>query len=159
MEFRSWRRQLNEGDQVTVGACLRAAAEGPFFPEWEFHTLFGLHRDEVRAFAASWPNSKDERDEFQAVNNSMNNLLGYPHGLEAQWSSWIPVDRGDLEVLYASIREASGGNDETRAFLVRELARLEGLTDHDLEAKARLVQDVVSAARRLGVAVPTRLVG
>lgn len=36
--------QLSDGDQVLVDHFLRAAADRPFFPEWEFQTLFGLSR-------------------------------------------------------------------------------------------------------------------
>jgi hypothetical protein len=25
-----------------VGECLRASVDGPYFEDWEFHTLFGL---------------------------------------------------------------------------------------------------------------------
>ena len=38
-------------DSRVIGECLRAAVNGPFFPDWEFSTLFGLTRDEVRAVA------------------------------------------------------------------------------------------------------------
>ena len=32
---------------------LVAASRGPFFPDWEFHSLFGLDRPEVEAIAAT----------------------------------------------------------------------------------------------------------
>ena len=44
---------LSDMDKAIVGQALRAAADGPFFPDWEFHTLFGLERSEVRAIADS----------------------------------------------------------------------------------------------------------
>lgn len=31
----------------SIGECLRAAAYGPFFPDGEFDTLFGLSREQV----------------------------------------------------------------------------------------------------------------
>jgi hypothetical protein len=40
---------LSELDKAIVGQALRAAANGPFFPDWEFHALFGLERSEVSA--------------------------------------------------------------------------------------------------------------
>jgi hypothetical protein len=33
---------LSDVDKVILGQALSAAADGPFFPDWEFHTLFGL---------------------------------------------------------------------------------------------------------------------
>lgn len=76
-------------DAVIVG-CLRGAVDGPFFPEWEFATLFGLTRDEVRSVLEAWPEppadeSGDDRSGIEiqdaAVTGAMNNLIGYPHGI------------------------------------------------------------------------------
>src|SRR5271154_1760450 len=72
---------LSDLDKGIVGQALRAAANGPFFPDWEFHTLFGLERDRVREIADAWPKQVAPPEEMTvAVNNSLNNLLGYPHG-------------------------------------------------------------------------------
>jgi hypothetical protein len=49
--------RISDEDAKIIGQCLRAASDGPFFPDWEFHTLFGLEREEVAAVAASWPSS------------------------------------------------------------------------------------------------------
>ncbi len=43
--------KLSETDKAVIGQALRAAADGPFFPDREFHTLFGLERSDVRATA------------------------------------------------------------------------------------------------------------
>lgn len=37
-----------------VRRCLAASVDGPFFPDWEFETLFGLTRDEVREVLDAW---------------------------------------------------------------------------------------------------------
>lgn len=34
-------------EQDVVCQCLKATVEGSFFPEWEFHTLFGLTRKKL----------------------------------------------------------------------------------------------------------------
>jgi hypothetical protein len=72
---------LDDREREVVRECLRAAVNGPFFPDWEFETLFGLDREEVRRVLLSWP-TLNEADEtvVPAINNSMNNLLGYPMG-------------------------------------------------------------------------------
>ena len=54
---------LNSREREVVRECLQAAVEGPFFPEWEFSTLFGLTRDEVRKVLSSWPDG-NESDKF-----------------------------------------------------------------------------------------------
>ena len=78
---------LNERKKQTVFECLRAASDGPFFPDWEFHTLFGLERDQVRRIAAAVPDIDDSSEEVElAINNAMAHLTGYPHRQEAAWS-------------------------------------------------------------------------
>src|SRR4029077_19527488 len=84
---------LDQAEREVVRDCLRAAAEGPFFDDWEFHTLFGLKRDEVKNVLESWPNL-DENNEsvVLAINNSLNNLLGYPlHERNHEWPKFIAV--------------------------------------------------------------------
>jgi hypothetical protein len=97
---------MGDADKTVVGQALRAAADGPFFPDWEFHTLFGLARSEVRAVADAWPNvDLMDANVALAVNNSLNNLVGYPHGQDSVWSQWISVDRPKL----ASVAERCKG--------------------------------------------------
>lgn len=96
---------LANADKTVVGQALRAAADGPFFPEWEFHTLFGMERNEVRAVADAWPNvDHTNANVVLAVNNSLNNLLGYPHGQDSVWSQWISVERPRLDELLSRLR-------------------------------------------------------
>jgi hypothetical protein len=102
---------LSAMDKVILGQALRAAADGPFFPDWEFHTLFGLERSEVRAIADGWPQlAASSEDVAIAVNNSLNNLLGYPHQQDAVWSRWVSVDRHQLSELFNRLR---GPGDES----------------------------------------------
>lgn len=96
---------LSDADNALVGQALPAVADGPFFDEWEFHTLFGLTRSEVRAIADAWPNVElTSTDVRLAVNNSLNNLLGYPHQQDSVWLQWISVDRRQLNELFSRLR-------------------------------------------------------
>ena len=93
---------LTERERDVVRECLRAAVEGPFFPEWEFHTIFGLERDEVRQVLHSWPNV-DEADEsvVRAINNSFNNLLGYPsRNKQVLWPKFVSVSGIELARIF-----------------------------------------------------------
>ncbi|HXX21062.1 MAG TPA: hypothetical protein VEJ46_16795 [Candidatus Acidoferrum sp.] len=100
---------LSDGDKAAVGQALRAAADGPFFDEWEFHTLFGLTRSEVRAVADAWPNVDLLSAKVQlAVNSAFNNLLGYPHRQDSVWSQWISVSRSQLDELFSRLRGRAG---------------------------------------------------
>ena len=70
---------LEARERELVRRCLQAAVEGPFFPDWEFHALFGLERNEVKEVLESWPKLDDSTEIVQlAINNSFANLLGYP---------------------------------------------------------------------------------
>lgn len=42
-------------DADIVRSCIRLAVEGPAFPDWEFHTLFGTQRSELERVARDLP--------------------------------------------------------------------------------------------------------
>ena len=75
---------LNAEDVLLIGKCLKAAATGPFFPDWEFPTLFGLTREQMKAIAYGWPSNATDPDTGMAVRNTFSNLLGYPHRRESE---------------------------------------------------------------------------
>ena len=99
------------GDEIKViKECIKTAAYGPFFidegakddPYWEIHPLFGLTIDELRNIADALPNLDLDNEKVElAINNSINHLLGYPHGCsEEVWKKYISVSRDDLERIY-----------------------------------------------------------
>ena len=88
--------RLSDQDRLIVRDCLRAAVEGPFFPDWEFHTLFGLTREEVRWVLETWPETGAADVQDTAVRNSLNHLLGYPHNDWEAWRRFISVDPPDV---------------------------------------------------------------
>src|SRR4051812_12407265 len=88
---------LTDDEKRVVFECLRAAAVGPFFPDWEFHTLFGLHRHEVAQIVAAIPVIDDADESVSlAINNAFANLLGYPHRQPAAWSQFISVPPAEV---------------------------------------------------------------
>ena len=98
---------MSNSDKALVGQALRAAADGPFFPDWEFHTIFGLDRNEVRTIAYAWPNIEaNSEDVVLAVNNSLNNLLKYPHRQHDLWLQWISVSTHELDELFRRLRSS-----------------------------------------------------
>ncbi|QQR88712.1 MAG: hypothetical protein IPJ88_10735 [Myxococcales bacterium] len=90
---------LSEKDIEIIGQCLVASVNGPFFPDWEFATLFGLEREEVGTVMRTWPNVlDDDNSALLAVKNALGNLVGYPHGEElSQFVSATPEQL--LEIL------------------------------------------------------------
>jgi hypothetical protein len=101
-EHRMPLSDLDERERNVVRECLRAAVEGPFFPEWEFGTLFGLSRDDVRRVPQSWPelNETDESVTL-AINNAFNNLLAYPTPKKQEiWAQFISISDMELARLF-----------------------------------------------------------
>jgi hypothetical protein len=112
--------ELSNEEIKVVQECLKAAAYGPFFidkdskfgPFWEIHSIFGLTMEELRAIADNFPNvDMNAEDVKLAINNSFNNLLGYPHGCsEETWSKYISVTKKELYRLFAKWRNDKSQN-------------------------------------------------
>jgi hypothetical protein len=82
---------------MIIAESLRAAVVGPFFPDWEFSTLFGLERLEVAEIARAWPEVDESEERVDlAVRNALNNLTGYPHGHERDWDRFLSVSPARL---------------------------------------------------------------
>jgi hypothetical protein len=89
---------LTERNHEIIGQCLRAAADGPFFPDWEFHTLFGLDRTHFRTLAQSYAPADSVPVHLGiAVNNSLNNFLGYPIDCASELAAWVSASRQEIE--------------------------------------------------------------
>jgi hypothetical protein len=93
---------LNAAELDVVKECLRAALDGPFFPNWELHALFGLERAEVRTVLQSWPELNQADDTVAiAINNAFNNLLGYPVANEKElWPKFLSVKRSEVARMF-----------------------------------------------------------
>jgi hypothetical protein len=99
---------LNNKEKRVVFECLRAAVDGPFFPDAEFHTLFGLHRHEVAEIVAAIPGIDDSDERVSlAINNAMANLLGYPHGKTAAWRQFVSVSESEVSRVFDRWRHES----------------------------------------------------
>jgi hypothetical protein len=104
-------KQILSDDEIgVIKECIKAAAYGPFFidegakddPYWEIHPLFGLTIDELRNIADAFPNGDLDNEKVElAINNSINHLLGYPHGCSEEiWKTYISVSKDELEKIY-----------------------------------------------------------
>ena len=90
-------------EREIVHRCLRAVAESEDFfkDDPEFHTIFGVTRKESCEIANMWPNLDDaDQEVFLAINNSMNNLLGYPHRKYKEWAKYFDFTQGELLVVF-----------------------------------------------------------
>ena len=100
---------LSERDIETVRRCLLAAADGPFFEEWEFQTLFGCKRSEVRMVALAWPTVDHMPIADLAINNTLINLRDYPHGLEKELLALTGMTGEDLEMVHSRWSNGNSG--------------------------------------------------
>lgn len=89
---------LTAAQQVIVHQCMRICAERrDMFPDWEFQTIFGVTRDEMACLVSHWPDIDERVDKVRhAINNAMNNMLGYPHGHHEDWDRHFPFGPREL---------------------------------------------------------------
>ena len=91
---------LTERDLDIIAKSLRAAADGPFFPDWEFETLTGATRDQIRSEADAWLRSAESSREMRELAISViSNLLGYPHDQRSEVEALIGADCTELTAL------------------------------------------------------------
>ena len=101
--------KLTDEEKQIIGECLRAAAFGPFFPDWEFHALFGVGRDEAIRVAESWPNVEEtDISASYLINDSINNLLGYPHRKQNDWGNYISASSDKVYGILNRFRTLTG---------------------------------------------------
>lgn len=103
---------LSENEIAIVGKCLKAAIYGSFFDEQEFQTLFGVTREEARVVADNFPNVDEldsepygNDDSWLVINNTFANLIGYPHGMEAELYNQISVKPDQLQEIFDKWRK------------------------------------------------------
>jgi len=94
-------KDLTKKERKIIAECLVASAAGPFFDDDEFHILFGLSKNQMLAIVERLPNI-DDSDELTiiAINNSLNNLLGFPHRNKKVWAKYISVKSNELSRIY-----------------------------------------------------------
>lgn len=97
---------LEAGTIELIRKCLHASAEGNFFDDWEFHPLFGLERTELREILDRWPDvTLSNKYVLNAVVNSINNLIRYPHGLDRELEFFLDgSSKEELEAILDTIR-------------------------------------------------------
>jgi hypothetical protein len=114
-------KRVSQQDQDLIRLALQAAVEGPYFADWEFGALMAVDRSDIAQILTDWPNatvttpweSDPASVQAIAVDNVLNNLLGYPHG---QWAELGPRLGADP--------------DEVRAVLQRWRASTRTLPPH-----------------------------
>ncbi len=89
---------LTEDEKQIIFECLKCVASGKvILHDWEFPIIMGVELEELQAIVDRWPDV-DDSDQVVAlaINNSMANLLGYPHEKRAEWDELMPVTQSDV---------------------------------------------------------------
>ena len=59
----------------------------------------------LRSVLDEWPDVDDSEERVRlAINNSMNNLLGYPHDFHDKWESRIRVAKAEVARVFSKWR-------------------------------------------------------
>ncbi len=103
---------LTDEERDVVYQCLCCISSGSVIPDWEFHTLFGVEFVELQKIVARWPDLDDSDIVTRlAINNSMNNLLGYPHEMAVEeWSQHISVSKPEVARIFRKWRGDSSSS-------------------------------------------------
>jgi hypothetical protein len=94
---------LTEDERRIVRECLACVAAGDvILHDAEFETTMGVDVNTLRSVLDAWPAVDDSQDPVRiAINNSLNNLLGYPHAFHAEWDARISVPKADVERVFS----------------------------------------------------------
>src|SRR6185369_4728051 len=97
---------LDEAERQAVLDCLQCVAAGFVIQhDSEFQTIMGVEVSVVKSVVAAWPNVDDSDDVVRLViNNSMNNLLGYPHGKHQEWERYNRVPLSEVARIFEKWR-------------------------------------------------------
>ena len=100
-------RNLTPADRGVIGRCLSCVASGDVIAnDWEFPTLFGTTFTQFKVIAEAWPEvDYDSPDVGLAVNNALNNLLGYPHGNSVIVQKRIQSPVAELQRILSELRK------------------------------------------------------
>lgn len=99
-------KNLDGKETEIVQKCMECIAGGKvILHDWEFQLVMGVTVDEFIEIINTWPEI-DENDEnvLMAINNSMNNLLGYPHGKHDQWEEYMDVPLNRINEVFQKWR-------------------------------------------------------
>lgn len=85
---------LDNSELDFIRRAMIAAADGGFFPDREFPTLFGIERADLLQVIEQWPEPEACGDRLRAaVVGSLNHLSELPHALEKELLAHLPEGR------------------------------------------------------------------
>jgi hypothetical protein len=113
-------KNLTPHEINVIGECIRASVKGPFFEGESLRTLTGLWDPELEEISRAWPDVNEAEENVQlAINNVLNNLLGYPHDCWDVWFEYISVPPDDLRKIYTKWLDHADSDRLRHAFFDR----------------------------------------
>lgn len=102
---------LTDDERAVVFECLKCVAAGEIIQhDWEFPTLMGIEVDAFKQLVQKLPHIDDTSEQVNiAINNAMNNLLGYPHGHHQHWEQYMPISLDEIERVLIKWRKKAHG--------------------------------------------------
>jgi len=99
---------LRPAEMDVLHRCMKATAQdAALYPDWEFPTIFGLNRAEFIKILGAWPELDEAQLDVQlAIQNSLNNLLGYPHQYHDDWDKHFGFSKAELIQVFKKWRGA-----------------------------------------------------
>lgn len=88
---------LSEPEKRIALAAVAAIVAGPFLDDEEFQTVLGFERQELRDIHADMLSGRDDAETTRAIGQSLNNLIGYPHGRALLVEKMVGCRMADLE--------------------------------------------------------------
>jgi hypothetical protein len=108
---------LTERQRQLIGRCLKAIVDGPYIEDdAEFQTVMGVTREETASVQAAWPAPDPNGNTDLAVNNTLNNLLGYPHGEWDELSRDADTNPGEVSKVLARWRDVDDIDPSGRGY-------------------------------------------
>ncbi|WP_444995282.1 CPCC family cysteine-rich protein [Aliikangiella sp. IMCC44359] len=108
-EIRYWKRDgiskalpfLNEFEKSIIFRAQKAVAFGNYIPDCEFELLIGGTKKELKDLIKNWDVLESKYFMFSLmVNNSLNNLLYYPHGKDEELTNELGVSKKELSEIF-----------------------------------------------------------
>lgn len=113
LEFRSEKvllRKLDEDVVATLGACLSAAAEGPFFTDAELGSLFRRSRESMAIVAGMWPRlNLAAPDVLDLLERVVAALLERKDRDSDAWDEWVEAKPVQVEAALEVFRRVAVG--------------------------------------------------
>jgi hypothetical protein len=105
---------LTDAEKEIVFECLRCVASGEIIRnDGEFRTLFGIEFATLQNIVRALPEIDDSDEEVAlAINNSLNNLLGYPHGGQSMWHTFISALPSEVHRVFRKWRGHGAASDD-----------------------------------------------